>query len=329
MTYVPASISRRSLLVGASLSIPATLAGRTAPAQEPTIMDKISFTSAGETLVGDLYRPAAGTGRLPAVAIIGPMTYQKEQAPTEYAKRLAAMGFIALAYDSRYRGESGGAPRAWENPAHKAEDMLAALAYLRSRPDVDPAAVSVLGICQGSSVAVRAAAEGAGVRALATIAGHYRDHEGDIAWLGEAGYAARREAGEAARRRFLETGVVDYVKGVDRTDMNVGMPGDFVWVWYQPWADRGIWDNRYAVMSDADLLAYDSISAMPSLRAPWLMIHGDNCFLPDAARRHLAAVPQGTQTKVIWDDTPHLAYYDQVEVLDRATREVAAWFRGA
>ena len=291
-------------------------------------MEKVTFAVADTPLVGDLYTPAE-TGRRPAVAIIGPMTYKKEQAPTEYATRLADMGFVTLAYDSRYRGESGGAPRAWENPFHKVEDLKAAVAYLKSRPDVDPDQVSILAICQGSSIAFRAAGELEGVHALATIAGHYRDHEGDIEWLGEEGYAARKKQGERAKAKFEATGEVDYVKAVDRTDMHVGMPGEFVWVWYQPWADRGQWENRYAVMSDDDLLAFDSISAAKTLTAPWLMIHGDNCFLPSAARRHMEAVPETTRTKTVWDDTAHLAYYDQPEAIDRATRDVAEWFRTA
>ncbi|MBY5935013.1 hypothetical protein KUV51_18560 [Tateyamaria omphalii] len=104
------------------------------------------------------------------------------------------------------------------------------------------------------------------------------------------------------------------------------MPGDFVWVWYQPWADRGIWENTYAVMSDADLLDYESISAADQLEVPWLMIHGDNCFIPDAARRHMSAVPVETKTKTVWDETPHLAYYDQPDAIARATAEVLDWF---
>ena len=71
--------------------------------------------------------------------------------------------------------------------------------------------------------------------------------------------------------------------------MNVGMPGKFVWDWYHLWADRGLWDNRYAVMSDADLLDYRSISAARRLETPWLMVHSDQCFLPDAARRRFEA----------------------------------------
>lgn len=288
-------------------------------------MEKVRFESGGETLVGDLYLPAR-SGRVPAVAIIGPMTYQKEQAPTEYARRLAEKGYAALAYDSRYRGESGGSPRCWENPAHKLEDMKAALAYLASRENVDPEQLFILGICQGSSIAFRAAAETPGVRALATIAGQYRDTAGDVEWLTDDGLAARISKGRAAKAKFEQTGEVEYVKGVDQTDLNVGMPGEFVWVWYQPWADRGVWENRYAVMSDADLLEYESISAARELRSPWLMIHGDNCFLPSAARRHMAAVPATTPTQTIWDDTPHLSYYDQTEVIDRAVAAVTAHY---
>jgi uncharacterized protein len=293
-------------------------------------MEKVRFTVDGIDLVGDLYKSQGGAARRPAVAIIGPMTYQKEQAPTQYAKRLAEQGYVALAYDSRYRGESGGAPRAWENPAHKVDDLKAAVAYLKARDDVDETRVFILAICQGSSEAFRAAAElGDEVRGLATIAGHYRDPEGDIEWLTEDGYAARKTQGEAAKAKFEATGEVDYVKAVDQTDMNVGMPGAFVWVWYQPWADRDQWENRYAVMSDADLLGYDSISAANKLTAPWLIIHGDNCFLPGAARRHMAAVPETTRTKTIWDETPHLAYYDQADAIERAIVEVVAWFRSA
>ena len=328
----PRRFNRRTLLGGGAiaLSLPISfpLARALAQPSGAVPMEKVTFSVDQTSLVGDLYGAEMGQRR-PAVAVIGPMTYQKEQAPTQYAKRLADQGFISLAYDSRYRGESGGEPRAWENPFHKVEDLKAAVAYLKSRSDVDPDQVSILAICQGSSIAFRAAAEIEGVHALATVAGHYRDHEGDIEWLTAEGYAARKAQGEAAKAKFEETGEVDYVKAVDQTDMNVGMPGEFVWVWYQPWADRGQWENRYAVMSDADLLSYDSLGAATTLTAPWLMIHGDNCFLPNAARRHMAAVPETTRTKTIWDETAHLAYYDQDEHIDRATTAVVDWFRNA
>jgi hypothetical protein len=291
-------------------------------------MEKVRFSSGETFCVGDLYRPTA-SGRRPAIATIGPMTYQKEQAPTEYARRLAELGYVTLAHDSRYRGESGGEPRCWENPAAKVEDLKQAVAYLAARRDVDPGRIFIVGICQGSSEALRVAAQSPHVRALATLAGHYRDHAADIDWLTDAGYKARRGAGEAAKKKYQTTGIVDYVAGVSRTDMNVGMPGDFVWVWYQPWADRGQWENRYAVMSDDDLLAYESISAARELTRPWLMFHGENCFLPTAARRHFEALPAAAKKAMVWDETPHLSYYDQPAVIDAAVNRIDAWFAAA
>lgn len=289
-------------------------------------MQKVSFKSGGETLVGDLYGPTDGS-QVPAVVLLGPETFQKEQAPTEYARRLGERGFLALAFDPRYRGESGGKPRCWENPMAKVEDVIAAVGFLSGLSAVDPDRIVALAICQGSSEMLRAAADDTRIRILATVAGHYRDHEGDLTWLTEDGYARRRANGERAKRRYEETGEVEYVAGVDETDLDVGMPGKFVWDWYQPWADRGAWDNRYVVMSDADLLGYESISAAQRLTKPWLMVHSDQCFLPDAARRHFEAAPSQAK-QVSWEgSTPHLHYYDHPEVIDPTIERVVGFFR--
>ncbi|MEO0594314.1 MAG: alpha/beta hydrolase [Myxococcota bacterium] len=214
-------------------------------------MEKVTFKVGQIDLVGDLHAPAgAQQKKRPAVAILGPMTYQKEQTPTQYAKRLAEQGFASLAYDSRYRGRAA---------VSRAPGRTLITKSKISKPPSPTASAS-------------------GCR-----------------------------PGPRFQSRDL--------------------PGEFVWVWYQPWADRDAWDNRYAVMSDADLLSYDSIGAANDLRVPWLMIHGDNCFLPSAARRHMESVPEATKTETIWDETPHLAYYDQLDAIDRATSKIVAWFR--
>lgn len=288
---------------------------------------KVRFDSAdaGVALVGDLYTPAVSRPDSAAFVIIGPMTFQKEQAPTEYARRLAALGHTALAFDTRYRGESGGEPRAYENPFHKVADIVSAAAFLRQQAGVSPDRLIGLGICQGSSEMLRAVAEDEALKAGVTLAGQYRDREGDIAWLTEEGYAARLARGRAAKAKYEATGEIDYVAGVDEFDMDVGMPGKFVWDWYHVWADKGLWDNRYAVMSDADLLPYESISAARTLTKPYLMIHSDNSFLPDAARRHFEAMPS-TAKKLLWEgDTPHLSYYDQPAILDRTVASIDRW----
>ncbi len=289
-------------------------------------MLQVKFDNEGTTLTGHLYLPLDLSRPVPAVPLLGPMTFVKEQAPSEYARRLAEQGFAALAFDPRYHGQSKGNPRRWENPMSKVSDVRAAIDYLQSRPEVDANRIAAMAVCQGSSAMVRAAADDSRIQALATVAGHYRDHQADLEWLGEAGLAERLAKGNAAKAKFEKSGEVDYVPAVDPTRTDVGMPGDFVWNWYKVWAEKGIWENRYAVMSDAALLQYESASAMKRLHAPYLMIHSENCFLPDSARRHFEMVP-GLQKQLLWENpNAHFQYYDDAEVLDTTTRKIASWF---
>jgi len=111
-----------------------------------------------------------------------------------------------------------------------------------------------------------------------------------------------------AKAKYESTGEVEYVSGVDSVRLDVGMPGLLTWSWYQAQADRGIWDNRHAVMSDAQLLSYESLSVAVRLTKPFLVINGDNCALPDQAKRHFASSPPeprctSAQTFRTWTST--------------------------
>jgi fermentation-respiration switch protein FrsA (DUF1100 family) len=288
--------------------------------------ERVTFDSHGETLVGHLHLPD-GPGPHPAVVVLGPETFVKEQAPTEYARRLAVDGVAALAFDPRYAGESSGEPRRWENPARKVEDVSAAVDFLASRDDIDGGKIGGVAVCQGNSEMLRAAADDDRIRAYCGVAGHYRDAEGDLEWMGsQEALDARRQRGEDAARRYRETGEAEYVPAVDPERDDVGMPGAFVWDWYRSWTDRG-WDNRYAVMSDADVLGYESISAARRLTTPTLIVHGDNSFLPAAARRHFEAIPTSDK-RLDWDgETAHFQYYDDPVVIDRTVGRFVGWLR--
>lgn len=302
----------------------AALAGLAAMTAEATTPERVTFQWQGERIVGNLYTPE-GKAHAATFVVMGPMTYQMGQAPTQYAKRLAAAGYAALVFDVRGRGESGGAVRALESPKQKVEDFRSAVAFIKGHQRLSTTSIIALGICQGSSYVVNAVANDPDIKAGVTVAGHYRDREGDLAWLTEAGYAARLAQGDAAQAKFEATGEVDYVKAVDPVDMNVGMPGRFVYDWYGPWAARGEWENRYAVKSDAELLRFETITAAARISKPYLMIHSNQSFLPDAARRHFDAMPS-TNKKLLWEgDTPRLSYYDQPEVLDRTVGSIVAW----
>jgi hypothetical protein len=187
--------------------------------------------------------------------------------------------------------------------------------------------LALVGVCFGGSYALRAAADNPRIRAVATVAAHLRDRAADVAWLGgEAAVAERVARGRNALEKYEATGEVDYVPAVDFSRRDVGMPGELAWSWYQLWADRGLWENRYAVMSDAAVLSYDSISAAARLSKPLLMVHSDQCALPDAARRHFAVIPSADK-QLLWEgQTRHLQFYDDPTVIDGAAWSIADWF---
>lgn len=292
-------------------------------------LNQVTFTSKGETLVGHLFLPddfnEAKT--YPAVPIFGPMTFAKEQAPTEYARRFAARGFAALAFDPRYRGESSGEPRELEHPDAKVQDIKAAAGFLRSLPFVDRKNIFGFAVCQGSSEMLRAVAEDDAFQAIVTVAGHYRDRQADIQWMGsEEALEERLAEGKKALETFKKTGEVISVPAVDASRTDVGMPGKFVYDWYIEWAKKGIWKNNYPKMSDAYLLEYESLSAAEKLTKPYLMIHSDNSFLPEAAKRQFEAVP-AKEKKLLWEgETGHFQYYDDPAVLDATSDQAIAWF---
>ena len=288
-------------------------------------VEKVSFYSAGVKLAGRLYLPAQLGKAVPALPMLGPFCFVKEQAPIEYATRLAYEGFATLIFDPRTHGESEGTPRRYEKPTNKIADVQAAIDYLLTRPEVDTAQIFPLGICQGSSEMLAVAGQDARIRGLITVSGQYLDHANKVEFLGEDGLAMRLARGQAARQKFEATGEVDYVPIVDPQRTDVGLPHQPIWAWYHGWVPRSRWENRYAVMSDAEVWAFDSANAATQVNVPFLMVHGDHSDGPAAARRHFELVP-GVDKTLIWEEsTEHLQYYSDPEVIDRAVHGVADW----
>ena len=120
---------------------------------------KVTFRNRyGITLAADLYVPKNATGKLFAIAVSGPFGAVKEQASGLYAQTLAERGFLALAFDPSFTGESGGEPRYVASPDINTEDFCAAVDYLCTRPDVDAGRIGIIGICGWGGFALNAAA---------------------------------------------------------------------------------------------------------------------------------------------------------------------------
>ena len=130
---------------------------------------KVTFTNRyGITLVGDLYLPKnRGERRLPAIAVGGPFGAVKEQSSGLYAQNMAERGFVTLAFDPSYTGESGGAPRNVASPDINTEDFSAAIDYLGRHDSVDREQLGILGICGWGGFALNAVAVDKRVKAVA------------------------------------------------------------------------------------------------------------------------------------------------------------------
>ena len=130
---------------------------------------KVTFHNRyGITLAADLYMPKNASGKLAAIAVCGPFGAVKEQASGLYAQTLAERGFLTIAFDPSFTGESGGEPRNVASPDINTEDFCAAVDYLSTRDDVDPERIGILGICGWGGMAVNAAA--VDTRIKATVA---------------------------------------------------------------------------------------------------------------------------------------------------------------
>ncbi len=129
------------------------------PQNDKVDHEKVTFHNRyGITLAADLYMPKGVKGKLPAIAVSGPFGAVKEQVSGLYAQELAARGFLAIAFDPSYTGESGGEPRYVASPDINTEDFCAAVDYLSTRSDVDKERIGIIGICGWGGFALNAAA---------------------------------------------------------------------------------------------------------------------------------------------------------------------------
>ena len=184
---------------------------KTFPKSEKVNHNKVTFRNRyGITLAADLYVPKNASGKLPAIAVCGPFGAVKEQSSGLYAQEMAERGFLTIAFDPSFTGESGGTPRYMASPGINTEDFQAAVDYLSLREDVDPEKIGITGVCGWGGLALNAAA--LDTRIKATVASTMYD----MSRVNAKGYFDAEDSEEARyeKKKALNTQrLTDYRSG--------------------------------------------------------------------------------------------------------------------
>ena len=298
---------------------------KTFPKSDKVNHCKVTFHNRyGITLVADLYTPKNAEGKLPGIAVSGPFGAVKEQASGLYAQTMAERGFLALAFDPSFTGESGGNPRYMASPDINTEDFQAAVDFLSVQDNVDPEKIGIIGICGWGGLALNAAALDTRIKATVTSTMY------DMSRINANGYFDS-EDNEAARYEKKKTlnnqRTKDYITGSYARGGGVSdiLPEDapfFVKDYYDYYkTERGYHKRSLNSNEGWNITGCMSFMNMPILRysneirSAVLMIHGEkahSCYFSKDAFSNMMKNNMYTQNKelMIIPDAVHTDLYD-------------------
>lgn len=298
---------------------------KTFPKSDKVNHSKVTFVNRyGITLAADLYVPkTTAEGKLPAIAVSGPFGAVKEQSSGLYAQTLAERGFLTIAFDPSFTGESGGQPRSVASPDINTEDFSAAVDYLATRPDVDAERIGIVGICGWGGFAINAAAND--TRIKATVASTMYD----ISRCSANGYYDTNNNANARyemRRQLSAQRTEDYQTGIyPRTVMNPE-PADDAPQFMKDYYDYYKTERGYHPRSINSGLGWNKTSNLAFLNAPILaysdeirsavlLIHGEKAhsryFSEDAFKK----LKGDNKELVIIPDAVHTDLYDRTDII--------------
>lgn len=246
---------------------------KTFPKSDKVNHRKITFRNRyGITLAADLYIPLHASGKLPAIAVSGPFGAVKEQSSGLYAQTLAERGFLTVAFDPSFTGESSGEPRNVASPDINTEDFSAAVDYLSTLGMVDPERIGIIGICGWGGFAINAAANDTRIKATATSTMY------DMSRVNANGYYDEEDNADARhekRRQLNEQRTSDAVNSTyKRTVMNPE-PADDAPQFMKDYYDYYKTERGYHKRSINSGQGWNATSSLAFLNAPILAYAGE------------------------------------------------------
>lgn len=295
------------------------------PLSDKVIHEKVTFHNRfGITLAADLYIPKTAKGKKAAIAVCGPFGAVKEQSSGLYAQIMAERGFLTIAFDPSFTGESGGTPRYVASPDINTEDFCAAVDYLSCREDVDENKIGIIGICGWGGMAINAAA--IDTRIKATVASTMYD----MTRVNAKGYFDSEDSEDARyekKKALSAQRIIDYKNGNYELGGGVvdPLPDDapfFVKDYYDYYKTKrgyherslnsnGGWNKTSALsFMNMPILAYSN-----EIKSAVLIIHGEkahSCYFSKDAFKNLKG---DNKELYIIPDAVHTDLYDRVDII--------------
>ncbi len=298
---------------------------KTFPKSEKVDHSKVTFVNRyGITLAADLYKPKGVSGKLPAIAVSGPFGAVKEQSSGLYAQELAENGFLTIAFDPSYTGESGGHPRYVASPDINTEDFSAAVDYLLSRDDVDTAKVGILGICGWGGIAIEAAINDPRIKATVASTMYDMTRVSANGYFDSENSAGQRNAKRAA---MAAQRTEDYQNGCYKLGGGVvdPLPEDapqFVKDYYdyyktpRGYHKRSLNSNSgWNVTSNLPFLNFKFFEYADELENAVMIVHGDKAHSFYFGKDAFAKLTGDNKELVVLPGASHTDLYDQKDII--------------
>ena len=305
---------------------------KTFPKSDLVEHSKVTFHNHyGITLVADMYVPKGSEGKLPAIAVSGPFGAVKEQTSGIYAQHMAERGFLTIAFDPSYTGESGGEPRRTASPDINTEDFLAAVDFLSNQDNVDPERIGIIGICGWGGMAINAAALDPRIKATVTSTMYDMSR---IAREGYFGSADSEEARDAQRKAWAAQRTEEYRTGDYKRAGGVvdPLPDDAPWFvkdyhdyyktqrGYHPRSGNST--DGWNITGTMSFLNQPLLDMAGEIKTPMLLIHGEKAhsrYFSEGAfaklkgdNKELLIIPGAVHTD-LYDDVKGVIPYDKIE----------------
>ena len=308
---------------------------KTFPKSDKVEHSKVSFHNRyGISLAADLYKPKGAEGRLPALAVCGPFGAVKEQCSGLYAQIMAERGFLTLAFDPSFTGESGGSPRYVASPDINTEDFQAAVDFLSVHEGADPERIGIIGICGWGGMALNAAA--IDTRIKATVASTMYD----MSRVNAKGYFDSEDSPEQRHEKRLALNAQrteDYKNGYYKRAGGVvdPLPEDapfFVKDYYdyyktpRGYHKRSLNSNEgWNVTSSLSFLNMPILQYSSEIESAVLLIHGDKAHSCYFSRDAFEKLQGDNKELLIIPGAVHTDLYDRTDIIP--FDKITAFFR--